>query len=364
MGIPPVLDTISSSCLHNFILDRPVLSIVHVIIAVYQTHDLTMVLTAAQTTTFFEHAHQMGIPHATVLQLQSEGITLVSDLADFDKDSLQQLVDNLRRPGGRVLDPNPAAQPGSTIPTPPFVFGAKSQRCIAVACDLVKYYTAVGCDLTVANLQWYTVIKNFDIQWTALKEKKGDDSPETPKISKVLPDIKWTEAFQDFLNRKIGNHNIPSAYIFCDVQNPPDAAPPLAPGQPHSLEYGSVEAELITRALHAHALFCNDNSDLYFLLEEATRGTQYAVSIKHFQQHRDGEGAWKALTSQYAGKDKWEGEIKKQEQLLHTRVWKGQSNSSLEYFICQNIIMHMYQCQLVPNTFNTSCLMNGLVLAF
>ena len=144
------------------------LSIVHDILAVYQTHDLTMVLTVAQMTTFFEHADQMGIPHTTVLQLQSEGITLVSDLADFNKDSLQQLVDNLRRPGGRVLDPNPAAQPGSSIPTPPFVFGAKSQRRITVACDLVKYYTTVGRDLTAANLQWNTVMKNFDIQWTAL----------------------------------------------------------------------------------------------------------------------------------------------------------------------------------------------------
>ena len=148
-----------------------------------------MVLTA-QMTTFFEHADQMGIPHATVLQLQSEGITSVSDLVDFNKDSLQQLADNLRCPGGCVPDPNPAAQPGSTIPTPPFVFGAKSQRRIAVACDLVKYYKTVGRDLTAANLQWNTVMKNFDIQWTTLKEKKGDDSPETPKISMVLPVIK------------------------------------------------------------------------------------------------------------------------------------------------------------------------------
>ena len=89
------------------VLDRPALSIVHNILAVYQTHDLTMVLTVAQMTTFFEHANQMGIPHTTVLQLQSEGITLVSDLVDFNKDSLQQLVDNLRCPGGHVLDPNP-----------------------------------------------------------------------------------------------------------------------------------------------------------------------------------------------------------------------------------------------------------------
>ena len=75
------------------------LSIVYNILAVYHTHDLTMVLTATQTTTFFEHADQMGIPHVTMVELQSEGITSVSDLADFNKDSLQQLADNLRCPG-------------------------------------------------------------------------------------------------------------------------------------------------------------------------------------------------------------------------------------------------------------------------
>ena len=187
----------------------------------------------------------MGIHHATVMQLQSEGITLVSDLADFDKDSLQQLADNLRCPSGCVADPNPGAPPGSTIQTPPFVFGAKSQKRIAVACDLVRYYTTVGRDLMAANLQWNTIMMNFKIQWTALKERKGDDSPDVPKISKVLPVIKWTEAFQDFLNRKIGNCNIPLVYIICDEPNPPAAALPLAAGQPHSIEHGSVEAELI-----------------------------------------------------------------------------------------------------------------------
>ena len=333
-------------CSHNILLERSVLSIVQYILSVYQTQALTMALPAIQTTAFFKHADQMRIPHVTMVQLQAEGITLVSDLADFNKDSLQQLVDNLRRPGGRVPDPNPAAQPGSTIPTPPFVFGAKSQRRIAVACDLVNYYRTVGHDLTAANLQLNTVMKNFDVQWTALKEKKGEDSLETPKISKALPVIKWTEAFQDFLNRKIGNRNIPLAYIIRDEPNPPAMALPLAPGQPHSMEHGSVEAELIAWASHTHALFWNDNSDLYFLLEEATLSTQYAASIKPFQRSRDGKGAWKALTSQYAGKDKWEAEVKKQEQLLHTCIWKGQSNFSLEHFISQhcNAYVSMSAC--------------------
>ena len=163
------------------------------------------------------------------------------------------------------------------------MFGAKSQRHITVACDLVNYYRTVGRDLTAANLQWNTVMKNFDVQWTALKEKKGEDSPETPMISKALPVIKWTEAFQNFLNKKIGNRNIPLVYIIQDEPDPPAAAPPLAPGPPHSIEHRSVEAELIAQASHTHALFRNDISDLYFLLEEAIWSTPYAASIKPFQ---------------------------------------------------------------------------------
>ena len=40
----------------------------------------------------------MGIPHATVMQLQDEGITRPDDPVDFNKDTIKQIVDNLRRP--------------------------------------------------------------------------------------------------------------------------------------------------------------------------------------------------------------------------------------------------------------------------
>jgi hypothetical protein len=113
----------------------------------------TMVSTADQTAAFFQEEAQMGIPHPTVAQMHAEGITNVQDLADFDEESLQQLADNLRRPGGRVPDPNPNAAPGITIPTPAFDFGAKSQKRLQVATDLIKYYDATGRDYTTANLQ-------------------------------------------------------------------------------------------------------------------------------------------------------------------------------------------------------------------
>ena len=81
-----------------------------------------MVLTAAQNTAFFENPDQMGIPHETMVQMQREGIQTVADLADLEKQSLQQLADNLRKSGGRIPDPNPNAAHGATIPTPAFSY--------------------------------------------------------------------------------------------------------------------------------------------------------------------------------------------------------------------------------------------------
>ena len=79
-----------------------------------------------------------------MVQMQLEGIQSIADLADFEKDCLQQLADNLRKPGGRIPDPDPNAPAGATIPTPALTYGAKSQKRLAVACDLIKYYQTVG----------------------------------------------------------------------------------------------------------------------------------------------------------------------------------------------------------------------------
>ena len=64
-----------------------------------------MVFTAAQIGAFFSGANQMAIPNETVAALANEGITSVDDLIDFDKDSLRQVTESLRKPGDRV--PNP-----------------------------------------------------------------------------------------------------------------------------------------------------------------------------------------------------------------------------------------------------------------
>ena len=115
-----------------------------------------------------------------------------------------------------------------------------------IATELVRYYDTVGRNITAGNIQWFPVMKNFSEQYGALKDKKGSDEPEVPKITKSLPIIKWTEAFRDYTHRVIGVRYIPLAYVI----RPDAAVPPIgaqAAGTPHSTEHGSIEAELMQR---------------------------------------------------------------------------------------------------------------------
>jgi hypothetical protein len=72
--------------------------------------------------------------------------------------------------------------------------------------------------------------------------------------------------------------------------------------------------------------------------------------------------------NQYAGQDKWEAEVKHQDDLLHNRQWKGQSNFWLEKFIAQhhNAYVSMRQCvehitfQLPNERTRVACLLDAI----
>ena len=289
-----------------------------------------MVLTNAQTTAFFENASQMAIPHATVLKLNNEGIETPMDLSEFDKTSICQIADNLRQPGGRVTDPD---DPDLTIPTPPFVFGAKSQQRLLVACNMIRYYEMIGRTILAQNIKWTPTMKNFKPLWQAIVDRKELKNPDTPIITKTLPIMKWVEAFVDHLHRCTGTRFIPLAYVIRDAVEVDPVCPPLKEHQPYTELYGSVEEDMIARASHNAGLFSNDNASVYYKLEEATRSTTYAASIAPFQKKKNGRDAFLALVAQYAGNDKWDSELKKQDNILHTRKWKGHKNFPLEKFI-------------------------------
>ena len=79
----------------------------------------------------------MGIHDDTVVQLIVEGITRSDDVEEFDNETLKQVAKNLHHPAGQTPEPDATAGPGATIPTPPFIFGAKSQKCLHIAAKIV-----------------------------------------------------------------------------------------------------------------------------------------------------------------------------------------------------------------------------------
>lgn len=308
-----------------------------------------MPLTNPQIRAFFEDADQMGLPNATVAKLAAdEGIASPNDLENFDKDTFEQVVDNLRKPGDRIRNPDRNAPAGSTIPRPPYIISAKSLKRLLETADLIRFYVMIGRGITHANIFYDPIVIDFTHQWKSLKDRKKNDVVEVPKITKTLPIIKWTEAFDDFLARTIGIRHIPLSYVTRAVSDPTvtEPLPDILDGHPHTEKYGSIEGDLVARATHDHPLFKDDNAKVYYYLEEATRGTSYAASLKTFQRSKDGRGALSSLRSQYAGKDKWEAEIKRQDEYIHNRQWNGQSNFSLEKFIAlhRNAFVSMKQC--------------------
>ena len=156
-----------------------------------------MVLSATQTTALKEDRNHIGISHTMVSQLQNKGIIIVADLINFDKSTIKHIAANLRRPAGRIVDSNPGAVHGATIPVPPIVFGSKSQKRLVVADKMLCYYETVGYPNYTSNVKWNPGMKNFEFQRKALEEKKKRDEYKVPNIKKALPIIKWKEAFTD-----------------------------------------------------------------------------------------------------------------------------------------------------------------------
>jgi hypothetical protein len=282
---------------------------------------------------------------------------LIEDLRDFDDEDFKSVATIIRktRPAGAVIGPF-------------LTLSILSQNKLAAAAEYMRYFQTVGRVTSAATVTYDPIIKKFTQHWAALVARKAATEPDIPKITKALPVTKWTESFADFLERVCGVRTIPLAYVIRDDVAVVMPAPAMEPTEPFSTEHGSVEAELVARALHTHPLYIEDNAKVYHYLEEATRSTSYAASIKPMQRRKDGRAAWFAMVAQYAGVDKWQAELLKQDDLIHTRKWKGQSNFLLEKFISLHryAFVSMSQCaqhvnfQLPNETTRVTFLLNGI----
>eukprot|EP00957_Ditylum_brightwellii_P125989 9605657-Ditylum_brightwellii.AAC.1 len=85
--------------------------------------------------------------------------------------------------------------------------------------------------------------------------------------------MQWADIFDDFLNMKIGVRTTPLSYV---TRAAALASRPVSDHKddlPCGEEFDSIQEELVAQALHTHPLYCEDNTAVYYCLEEAVQGT-------------------------------------------------------------------------------------------
>ena len=288
-----------------------------------------MPFTDLEIVTFFTDAANMGLTPRTATALTAEGIASPADLAEFDKNGMESIFRNLRKPA-KVLRTGAAGARGELQEVMAYELSAKSQIRLTIAAKAARFYEDTGRELDPDNMLW-SVIKRFDEQFKALLARKvGDSSYIPPKLTKNFSTHKWLESFVLCLRQKVGVRECPLEYVVREVAAVDAIPPPLLAGEPHSeVHGGSIEGDMIARMSHAHPLFKVDNGAVFELIETAVRGTAVAASIAPFRRERDGRKAFIAIRAQHAGKDVWDKLVKEAETILQTRKWTGTTNVTL-----------------------------------
>ena len=104
-----------------------------------------MVLSAAQTRTFFENEHQIGLSRRTKDHLISEGISSIEDLGEWDDNDWDVFVTSCRKPK-QIEDP---ANAGNLIKSATFCVVSKvsqtAEDCIKVDQTLRSHFDGAYC---------------------------------------------------------------------------------------------------------------------------------------------------------------------------------------------------------------------------
>ena len=134
----------------------------------------------------------------------------------------------------------------------------------------MRHYETVNHKLAASQQRHDPVIKNFKLDFDALKDLKKKEV-STPQISQKLYVVRWTETFLNFLSRIVGAMNVPLVCVVQATDVVDDAVPfSLMDDDCCTEDARSSEEELTKRVSHVRPLFKKDNTAANYMLEEAT----------------------------------------------------------------------------------------------
>ena len=268
----------------------------------------------------------MNLSSTARSRLQEQGLTTIDDFAEFKEDQLNQALKNMQTNVPSV--PVVTDAQGNTV-TPaipgqlPCLVTATSIHRLKGASIAYHYYVSINRTPTPANMNYGTVLRDFYTEYEAIQKLEKEDKPDVPILHKNTPPHKWVDSFKDCLSRTFGLRHTPLSYIIRDVVIPVlGTEDPLQQGRAFGSS-GSVVDELVLRLDHDDSLFKTDNKTVYLMLEEATRSSIYASTVKSYSKTKDGRVAFLSMVASHAGKDKWEKLVKDRTKFLMNTKWNG-----------------------------------------
>ena len=145
--------------------------------------------------TYLRDAISIGDPVARRQAIQDEGLNLITDFTEFDKEDIKTLCSSIWKPSGTIPNPNVAA-PGAPamIPNPGFSIPSICKKQLISAAYTARIYKMIGRTIDPASMI-QARLKKFNEHRVLMEEHK--DPEKLPQVSKAFGKVKamdWSPA--------------------------------------------------------------------------------------------------------------------------------------------------------------------------
>lgn len=239
---------------------------------------------------------RLGFSNAAAnIIVDSHNLTDMDVLRRFTDDEVSSLCTILKKPGGRIVDPD---DPNVFITDPGTPVSILAEKNLKLAVYFIKHRHRTSRAIDPADVL-DTEASIRGISERRLEEKAHVNAPIPSTPSYIIDDKNWTktiESLHDFLRSQLGSTGLPLAW--CVRPNEDISADPL-PGPPNR-GWSSHEQEMIHRArirMPANEgggyspAFQTDNKKVWQILRDLMRKLPCYTQIQSSTRTEDGRAA-------------------------------------------------------------------------
>ena len=257
-------------------------------------------------------------PGARRVAIQDEGLSVLTDLLEFDEAGIKTLCASVRKPGGLIVDPY---DPNRQIADPGFHIPAICEKGLKWAVYGAKMYPLISRPIEQDSLNSLR-LKAFERHSILMTDH--EDPEKLPVVSKTFGIVKAMDLVPGHLRDRLGSRKVPRAYVIRDEVQPPPLEN-LKQDDCVGIGFNTLAEELIIHTPHTGSEFAEDNAKVFQILQDMVQGTSFESSIKLYQRSRNGRGAYRALCQHNLGSSKWDKIIEEAETCVMKREWTHES---------------------------------------